>query len=191
MNRTFRSTSLLLLGLLPACASEPYQASAQDQQQRQQAVTQYGNLIVPGVGIGPVKLGMGMDEVRARLGEPDSADTDSEGNVAAWNYYSMNLRIGFTASATPSVNSVSTSVNVIKPVTFGAQTWDDGYPVQTVFQLDNGIKLGSTSFDVQRAFGDYSEPGGGAGILMQYPNGLFFRVTKHDHRVVFIEVANF
>ncbi len=189
MNRTFGSAALLLVSLLPACASGPYQASAQDQQQRQQAVAQYGNRIVPGDGIGPVKLGMGMDEVQARLGEPDSADTGPEGNVAAWNYYSMNLYVGFTASSTPSVNSVSTWVYTKDSVSFGAQTWGDGYPVQTVFQLDDGIKLGSTSFEVQRAFGEYTDSSGG--IMMQYPNGLSFRVTKGDHRVVQIEVANF
>jgi hypothetical protein len=188
MNRIFRSTMLLLVGLLPACASGPYQASAQDQQQRQHAVAQYGNRIVPGGGIGPVNLGMGMDEVQARLGEPDSTDTGPEGNVAAWNYYSMNLHVGFTASSTPSVNYVSTTVSTKDSVTFGAQTWDDGYPVQTVFQLDNGIKLGSSSFEVQRAFGDYDDT---SGIMMQYPNGLSFRVTKRDHRVVAIQVANF
>jgi hypothetical protein len=191
MNRTFVSATLLLMSLLPACASGPYQASAQDQQQRQQAVAQYGSVIVPGVGIGPVNLGMAMDEVRARLGEPDNTSVDPEGNVISWGYGSLNLTVGFTVSATPSVNSVSTSVNVKKPVTLGAQTWEDGYPVQTVFQLDNGIKLGATSFDVQRAFGDYSEPGGSAGLMMQYPNGLLFRVTKSDHRVVQIEVENF
>lgn len=191
MKHVIRTAAFGLASLLLAsCASGPYQASPEALQQRTQAITRYGTAIVPGQGIGPIRIGMGMDEVQALLGTPDGRNLDPNGVVTAWRYISMNLSIGFTETATPTVESIWTEVYTKSDgVTFGDQTWDDGYPVQTVYKTGSGIQLGSTSFDVQRAYGsNYTDPAGDA-LWMKYDSyGISFRVTRSDKRVVTISV---
>ena len=192
MKHVIRGVGLALAFLsLASCASGPYQAPAEQLAQRASALSRYGTAIVPGESIGPIRLGMGMDEVQALLGKPDGWSHNPNGIVDVWRYFSMNLGIGFTATATPTVNSVWTEVYTKSDdVTFGDQTWDDGYPVQTVYKTSNGIQLGSTSFDVQRAYGsDYVDRAGDA-LMMDYRSyGLSFRVTRSDKRVVSIAVS--
>lgn len=175
--------------LLTSCASGPYQAPAEALQQRARVLNQYGTTIVPGQSIGPIRLGMGMDEVQALLGNPDGWSRNPNDIIDKWRFFSMNLGISFTDTATPTVNAVWTEVYTKEDgVTFGEQTWDDGYPVQTAFKTSNGIQLGSTSYDVQRAFGsNYVDPANDA-LNMKY-SGITFRVTRSDKRVVEIIVS--
>ena len=190
MKHVIRTAALGLAFLsLASCANGPYQASPEALQQRAQAVSRYGTAIVPGQSVGPIRIGMGMDEVQALLGAPDSTSHNPNGVVDQWWYISMNLGVGFTDTATPTVNSVWTEVYTKSDgVTFGEQTWDDGYPVQTAYKTGSGIQLGSSSFDVQRAYGSgYTDPGGDA-LMMKYGNGISFRVTRSDKRVVAIYV---
>lgn len=179
-----------LLMLLAGCSSGPYQASASALQQRAQVLAQYGTAIVPGQSIGPIRVGMGMDQVQALLGQPDGTQYNPSGVVDVWRYISMNLYIMFTDSPTPTVRTVTTEVYTKSEVTFGEQTWDDGYPVQTVYKTANGIQLGSTSFDVQRAYGSgYADLGGEALMMIYQGQGISFRVTRGDKRVVSITVG--
>lgn len=192
MKHIFRTLALILAFLsLASCASGPYQASAEALQQRASVISRYGTVIVPGESIGPIRLGMGMDEVQAMLGTPDGTSYNPNGVVDEWRFISMNLGIGFTDTPTPTVNAIWTEVYTKSDgVTFGEQTWDDGYPVQTLYKTSDGIQLGSTSFDVQRAYGSgYTDPGGSA-LMMTYANaGISFRVTRSDKRVVSIGVS--
>ncbi len=177
--------------LLTSCASGPYQAPAEALQQRARVLSQYGTAIVPGQSIGPIRLGMGMDEVQALLGSPDGWSRNPNGIVDQWRYISMNLGISFTDTPTPTVNGVWTEVYTKEDdTTFGDQTWDNSFPPQTVFKTSDGIQLGSTSFDVQRAYGSgYSDTGGSALMMTYAAAGISFRVTRSDKRVVYIGVS--
>lgn len=194
MNHILRNAAPgIVFMLLASCASGPYQAPADQLQLRAAAISRYGTTIVPGQGIGPIRLGMGMDEVQALLGKPDNTRYNPNGITDVWGFVSLNLGVGFTDTATPTVNSVWTEVYTKSDgVTFGDQTWDDGYPVQTVYKTSNGIQLGSTSFDVQHAFGsNYVDPANDA-LMMKYGSGsidgITFRVTRSDKRVVAIYI---
>lgn len=182
--------SVCLATLLLAACTTGHQASPEALQRRAQALSRYGTTIVPGESIGPIRLGMGMDEVQSLLGKPDRTTSNRQGIVDQWHYISMNLSIAFTDTAAPAVRSVWTQVYTTNGVTFGKQTWEDGEPVQTEYKTANGIHLGSTSFDVQRAYGsDYSDPSGVA-LMMDYDSyGISFRITQSDKRVVVISVS--
>ncbi len=131
----------LLLGtsalFLAGCGASG--ASAADLQKRQSAMAQSDHLIVPGQRIGPVRLGMGMDEVVAELGQPDFTETVDEGHPS-WRYWSLNLTVVFDRSSAPAVDWVETN------------TWTDS-PLLTVFRTADGLHIGSSSFDVKRAYG--------------------------------------
>lgn len=172
------------------CSTGPYQPSVQAQQQRKSAMEHSDYLVVPGERIGPIHLGMGMDEVEALLGQEHDGGTLAEAGIGeTWNYISLNLEIGFDASSAPSVNFIATTTWTKNSTTFGEEKFSEDYPVSTVFHLDNGIALGSTSFEVKRAFGSNFEDVGNSGIMMAYDNaGISFRVTKQEHRVVAIMV---
>lgn len=190
MKHVIRSAAIgIAILLLAGCASGPYQASPEALQQRAAAVSRYGTAIVPGQSVGPIHMGMGMDEVQALLGAPDGTSYNPNGIVDEWRYISMNLTVGFTDTPTPTVNSVATEVYTKSDgVTFGEQTWDDGYPVQTIYKTGSGIQLGSSSFEVQRAYGSGYTDTGGEALMMKYANGITFRVTRSDKRVVAIYI---
>lgn len=190
MKHIQRIIGLSLLMLLAGCSSGPYQASASALQQRAQVLSQSGTAIVPGQSIGPIRVGMDMDQVQALLGQPDGTQYNPSGVVDVWRYISMNLYIMFTDTPTPTVRTVTTEVYTKSAVTFGEQTWDDGYPVQTVYKTAGGIQLGSTSFDVQRAYGSgYADLGNEALMMIYQGQGISFRVTRADKRVVSITVG--
>jgi len=183
----FWCTTLGCLLIVGGCATGPYQAPAQEQQQRRQALERSDNLIVPGERIGPIRLGMFMDQVEALLGPRDAGVKNLNGVVTQWSYFSLNLVVDFDAIAAQRVISVGTELYTKKSTTYGDERWSDVYPVTTVFVLNNGIGLGATSFDVQRAYSrNYAT--NGTDIFMEYDHlGLSFRVTR-DHRVVDIGV---
>jgi hypothetical protein len=165
--------------------------SATDLQKRQQALASSDNLIVPGQRIGPISLGMGMDQVAATLGQPDVARTDYYPNGGAayntsWWYDSIDMKIYFTTGAAPSVSSVETRLYTNRSgLTMGNTAWSDLTPGRTTFQTASGIRLGSSSFDATRAYGAYTDRGG---IIMTYDRlGIVFTVTD-DHRIYWIDV---
>ncbi len=143
----FLGTSALFL---TGCAAG--RASAADLQKRQQAMAQSDQLIVPDQRIGPVRLGMGMDEVIAELGQPDFTDK-VDGGHPSWRYWSLNLTVVFDRSSAPAVDWIETN------------TWTDS-PLLTVFRTAEGLHIGSSSFDVKRAYG--SPEVDQNGYVMQY-----------------------
>jgi hypothetical protein len=146
-------------------------ASAADMQKRQQAIAQSDHHIVPGQRIGPIRLGMGMDEVLAELGQPDKIWTHRSGDTD-WNYWSLNLVVGFDNSSAPTVLWIED------------RTWT-GVPVHVVFRTAEGIGVGSSSFDVKRAYGSPDE---GPARVMQYTS----RKTEfwiEDYKVFDVQVG--
>jgi hypothetical protein len=142
-------------------------------------------LIVPGQRIGPIRLGMGMDEVVITLGKPDYDDPGQGGT--SWVYSSLNMTILFSGGTAPSVTSVLTKVNHQHSKSFADILWGvDQDPIYTVFQTSKGIGLGATSFDVRRAYSyaTYED----SEVSMHYRElGIDFAVTI-DHRIWMIQV---
>src|SRR5258708_651892 len=151
-SRITLSLAAILAVMLAGCASgSGGSVFVADQRQRRLALATSDHLIVPGQRIGPIRLGMGMDEVVITLGKPDH-DNPGEGG-ASWEYSSLNMTILFSGGATPSVTSVLTKVNHQYSKSFGGILWGvDQDPIYTVFQTSKGIGLGATSFDVRRAY---------------------------------------
>jgi hypothetical protein len=177
--------------VLSSCASTTSNVSAADLQKRQQALTASDHLIVPGQRIGPIRLGMGMDEVLATLGQPDNIRKDEINHLAGdqWYYWSLNMSVAFSRGSAPTVFSISTNCWGKSGSTLGTSYWADMEPIQTVFRTENGIGLGSTSFEVRRAYSSYSYEDSG-GVWMDYKGlGLQFIVTNdQDHRIYTIYV---
>jgi len=156
--------------LLAGCASSG--VSAADMQKRQQAVAASDLLIVPGERIGPVRLGMGMDELVAKLGQPDIVIHQIVDD--RWDYRSLNLMVGIDHSAAPAVNDIS-NVN-----------WSDA-PLLTVFKTAEGIGIGASSFDVKRVYGS---PDSGDSYDMTYHSlRMRFFITDTDHSVMQISTG--
>ncbi len=155
--------SAFLASALFGCASTGTNAvSGANLQKRQQALAKSDLLIVPGQRIGPVRLGMGWDEVIATLGEPDFSYTNT-GDITKidtqMRYWSLNLEVFFDTSATPTVKSIRVVAYPSKSIEFGSLTWADLEPVATAFKTADGIGLGASSFDVARSYGTYQANG--------------------------------
>ena len=180
------SLAAVLTVMLAGCASgSGGSVFVADQQQRRLALMTSDRLIVPGQRIGPIRLGMGMDEVVITLGKPDYDDPGEGGK--SWVYSSLNMTILFSGGAAPSVTSVLTKVNHQHSKGFGDILWGvDQDPIYTVFQTSKGIGLGATSFDVRRAYSYAAYEG--SEVSMHYRElGLDFAVTI-DHRIWMIQV---
>jgi hypothetical protein len=163
-----------------SCYGDGDSVSAADREKRRQAMAASDHLIIPGERIGPIRLGMGMDQVLETLGRPDSTQTTRDSYH--WHYSDLNMQLDFDLGAAPSVRQVQTGAYTDKPIDTNAMVWSDLKPVTTVFCTDNGIQLGASSFDVKRAFSAYSytDPGG---VVMNYEHvGIRFGVTS-DFRV--------
>lgn len=137
---------------------------------RQRALAGSDLLIVPDQRIGPIQYGMDMDQVQALLGQPDDTiDSlkDSFGQSDARTYYfdTMNLSLTFNPNdPAPTVTSISTYAWRWKKDIFVA------VPLKVMFHTAEGIHIGSTTYDVQRAYGVptiYGAAGNG-GYLMVY-----------------------
>jgi hypothetical protein len=177
----------LLLVVLPVPAS----AGKHDAPVDSSRATTPDNKIIPGERIGAIRLGMGMDEVQSQLGKPSGWTTAGQGQGATWYYVDLNLSISFSTGAAPYVRGVSTNVWARKPkTTFGKMYWKGMTPVKVVFQTANGIGLGSTSFDVSRAYSGNEHEDDSYGIGMSYKSlGLYFQFTM-DHMVRSIAISN-
>jgi hypothetical protein len=179
--------SLLLVGVSASAGNKKIKLSAVDQQKRQAVITSADHEIVPGRRIGPIRLGMGQDQVLAVLGQPDYA-TPARGPLSPEYYYdSLNLIVFFTTDAAPTV-SFLTAQGFTKGVrTLGKTNWKDIQPIQTNWSANSGVNLGATSFDVKRAFSAYGYEDT-SGIQMNYKGlGITFIFTM-DHMVSSISV---
>jgi hypothetical protein len=191
MNFTKYSVVAAMALVLAGCAMIQPAApvvSAGDQLKRQQAMAVSDHLIVPGQRIGPIYLGMGLDQVAATLGQPDYA-VNLYGGQGDWKYVSLNLSIFFyTASAAPSVTSLQTVAWNDTGKTLGQSTWADCEPITTVFQTATGIGLGATSYNVREAYSAYGYQDMD-GYGMNYKQlGIYFALQS-DRRVTTIIVS--
>lgn len=173
------------LSLMVGCDTLSNGVSADDMQKRQQALANSDRLIVPGQRIGPIRLGMYMNQVADILGQPDHS-WNQYGNQV-WQYNSLNLSIVFNTAAAPSVYSVSTTAFNDTGKSIGQSTWADENPVMTFFQTSNGVKLGSTSYDVMNNYGSYGLKD--EQYVMRYNQlGITFWLLS-DHRINLILVS--
>jgi len=161
--------------------------SAADQQKRRQALASSDHLIVPGERIGPIRLGMGMDEVAATLGRPNLASNPSIDHSVMWRYGSLDMEIFFSGGAAPSVTGICTRLFSLKTRTFGEMTMEGNDPIETVYRTTSGIALGASSFEVKRSYSSYGYEDH-EGIMMTYKQlGISFMVGR-DHRIWQIQV---
>lgn len=185
-----RLLPILCLLLFPATA--PRLAPAQILSGRPTPVTgsratSPDNLIVPFRRIGAVRLGMGMDEVRAMLGNPSGRIRADNISGGTWYYEALNLTVNFDRGAAPIVTSVSTIGWGRKSKKLGNLFWKDIQPVKVNFQTAEGIGIGASAFDVRRAYSNYGYQDE-AGLFMRYESlGLTFSVTV-DHVIYAIGI---
>jgi hypothetical protein len=153
--------------------------SAADLQKRQQAMAASDHLIVPGQRIGPIHLGMGMDEALRTMGQPDrsymmkNSSGESSGKQS-WNYDSLNLSASFSDSSAPVVTEIITSA-------YGKP------PIRTAFKTANGIGLGASSFDVKRAYSLYKDSGDSEALYYR-SIGIIFDLEIGTFRISEINV---
>lgn len=177
----------IALFLAGGCASSRA-VSAADIKKRHQAVAQSDRLIVPGERIGPIRIGMGADELRAMLGQPEEIQlsrSDLPSSATSWGYSSLGLRVVFDQSLTPSVSAVNT-VDFRHFLTPGVGTVEG-----TAFHTAEGIALNASPFDIKRLYGPcqevkYLDARGGAmeypvrGVTFEVWDGKIFRISvKH------------
>ena len=166
-------------------------ASASDQQKVQQALAASDHLIVPGERIGPIRLGMGMDEVVAILGQPDNgAKTYYGQDDVKWHYLSINLVVYFSGGTAPTVESVQTTAGAKsgRPLELATSTWADFAPINIAFRTANGVELGSTSFDAARAYSSYSYKDFGPSLMAFSDLGISFTVESSDCSITSISI---
>ena len=87
--------------MLAGGATGKDKTSAADAAKRQAAIQ--NTTIIPGQSIGPIRLGMGMDEVQSLLGKPFGWTNADNITGATWRYPDLNLSISFDRGAAPSV----------------------------------------------------------------------------------------
>ena len=142
----------------------------------EQAMAQSDFLIVPSEGrVGPIRVGMLLDEVVTTLGPPHSMSNYPQAIVGvepgfAYYYDGGNFRVGFTPGAVPRV----TQIEVFDPR----------------FSTDRGIRIGtSTLFEVERTYGTPKEMKR-YHIYYEAPGtpGLVFQREKQGYRVDLIVI---
>jgi hypothetical protein len=171
--------------MLAGAATGRDKASAADAEKRQAAMQ--NTAIIPGQSIGPIRLGMGMDEVQSLLGKPFGWTNADNISGATWRYPDQNLSISFDRGAAPTVTAVAATAFPRKRGTLGNLYWKGILPVKVAFQTADGITLGSSAFDVRRAYGNQFKDW--SGIVMGYNSlGLTFSITM-DHVVWAIGVS--
>ena len=99
-------------------------------------------MIVPGVGVGPIRLGMTVDQMKQILGKPDIA-------VTGFSYVYADLGIEVIAKDKQTISSI-TCVHHI----------DNASPAVTPcqYKTDEGIGIGSTVAEVIAAYGELPNP---------------------------------
>jgi len=149
-------------------------------------VTVPDNKIIPGERIGAIRLGMGMDEVQTLLGKPtywqDNLGFKDMANAMNWTYVDLNLQIWFTNSSTPHVAAIRciAIARGRKSIPWNKVYWKDLRPVKVVFQTAEGIKIGSSTFDVIRAYGN-PQLGDSSGVSWNYDSlGMRINITMDN-----------
>jgi len=185
--------AILCLLLLPASLSISASAKKHNPAVDGSRVTSPDNPIIPYQRIGAIRLGMGMDEVQSVLGKPSGwtflPGSKSKGisDAYSWSYADQNLQISFDRGAAPIVSGIATLAWSRKRKTFGNLYWKDINPAKVIFQTAEGITLGSSAFEVRRAYSNYGYDDT-EGILMNYKSlGLSFTTTV-DHIVWAISI---
>lgn len=172
-------TALAVILTLALAATGKDKISAADVAKQQAALQ--NTTIIPGRSVGPIRLGMGMDEVQNMLGKPYGWTNADNISGATWRYPDLNLQISFDRGAAPVVTGVQAVAFSRKRGTLGNLYWKGILPVKIPFQTGNGITLGSSAFDVRRAYSNQFWDTGG--IIMDYRSlGLTFSTTM-DHVV--------
>ncbi len=183
MRRT-RVFALTCLALTATLVSAPRASEAQSRDTHPNVVTSPDNLIVPSQRIGAIRLSMGMDEVQSMLGKPSGwvAADNAAGIGPTYFYESLNLAMTFSSGAAPSVIGIRASGWTRGRKTIGNTYWKDIKPVNVSFKTVEGITIGSSAFDVVRAYKAY-EYQDRQGLMMIYKGlGLTFFTTM-DHMV--------
>lgn len=187
MKRLVAFTFLVLTATL---VSAPRASEAQSRRTDPNVVTSPDNLIVPNQRIGAIRLGMPMDEVQSLLGKPYGgirADNALK-TGPTYDYPSVNLEISFSFGAAPSVTDIRAKSWPRKSKTLGNLYWKDIMPVNVSFKTAEGITVGSSAFDVLRAYKAY-EYQDEQGLSMRYKSlGLIFFTTM-DHMVYGIGIT--
>jgi len=119
-------------------------------------LTQNDNLIVPGERIGPIRLGMLLDEVVSVLGRPEKIVSSATASGVFWRWPSRGLGIGFSKNQpAPYVGRVETesALNI----------------------TSEGVRVGDSTFDLVRALGKpyHTE------LCCMYYNGLMVEVDNY------------
>jgi hypothetical protein len=136
-----------------------------------------------------------MDEVQDMLGKPSNWQYRPGGskaftNAISWSYVDLNLLIYFDSGPAPVVTGIRATVWPSKSKTIHTLYWKDELPVKVIFQTTQGITLGSSAFDVKRAYSNYKYVDQDSeGVVMNYKSlGLIFWTTM-DHVVSGIEIS--
>jgi hypothetical protein len=180
---------LLLVCLSASAGNKKNKLSPTDLQKRQAVISSPDHQIAPNRRIGPISLGMGQDQVLAILGQPDF-DVPARGYGSSPQYYydSLNLIIYFTTDAAPAVSMITAQGFTKGARTLGKTDWKNIQPIETNWSASAGVQLGSSSFEVKRAYSAYGYEDTG-GIMMNYKGlGISFILTM-DHMVSSISVS--
>ena len=131
-----------------------------------------GGPIVPAERIGPVALGMTVDEVVRILGRPDQIDKNPADHPDQIQRYSFD-RIGWFVSFSPIPASEATTIST----------------TSTRYVTDRDIRVGSSGTEVVRAYGrEYTTNRGGQTVWAVYSHlGIQFGLWT-DNRVFRIAV---
>lgn len=183
-------TALAVILLLAGAALGKDKDAKAEAAKRQAAIQ--NTTIIAGQSIGALRIGMGMDEIQSMLGKPSGWKYSFQGGksvseASSWLYNDLNLEVFFNSSAVPRVTSINYTGWLHKRTKPGNFAWKDIDPVKVKFRTTDGIAIGSSAFDVQRAYSNYEWHGQG-GEFMDYKSlGLFFGITS-DHIVWSINV---
>ena len=153
MKNYIAAAGIILMLAAPALAKEKSsKISAADQAKRQAAAQ--NTLVVPGRSIGPISLGMGMDQVVSVLGQPDFNYTQNAGATwTTWKYISINLIITFGPGAAPSVTSIAAAGWTHGAQRMGDISWAKNVEAPSVYYATNaGVTLGTSSFAAIRDY---------------------------------------
>jgi hypothetical protein len=189
MKKSILTVLVLLLAYGSTSAgNKKIKLSAADLQKRQ-AAKAGDHLIVPSQGIGPIRLGMGQDQVLEIFGQPDYAVPAQGWFAPKYMYDSLNLVVYFSQDAAPAVTSITAqafSEKGTRPMT--EVYWKYFEPVETNWSTIQGVNLGASSFDIKRAYST-SQDEDTAGVTMNYKGlGISFNVSV-DHKVYSITVS--
>jgi hypothetical protein len=180
---------MLVLCVSASAKAKKIKLSAADLQKRQAVMASADHEIVPGRRIGPIRLGMGQDQVLEILGQPDYDIPGNRAFYPRYQYISLNLCVSFSGGSTPAVIVIDAQGWTGGHKTLGDTYWKQIERVEMNWSTGTGVKLGSSSFDVKRAFSAHEFDDSRYSML--YRNlGISFTLTE-DRVVDTISVRTF